>query len=110
MTIDELEARAAEIENEMRLLQIQLIDTKIELKGIKRKFTAKKHKKIHITDHAMIRYLERMYGLDVEAMRKEILSPKVRLGAYFTEAGNHEINEEVYAVVRHNKVITVIRN
>lgn len=27
---------------------------------------------VHVTDHAVIRYLERVMGLDVEALRREI--------------------------------------
>lgn len=30
--------------------------------------------KLHVTDHAVLRFIERMYGLDVEALRAELRS------------------------------------
>jgi len=39
---------------------------------------------VYITDHAILRYLERGYGLDVEAVRDEMVSaarPAVDFGA-----------------------------
>ena len=32
-----------------------------------------------ITDHAVLRYLERKYGFDIEKIRKEMLTPAVSL-------------------------------
>ena len=31
-----------------------------------------KHPRTHVTDHAVLRYLERVRGVDVEALRREI--------------------------------------
>lgn len=31
-----------------------------------------KHRRFRVTDHAVIRYLERVQGVDVEAVRREI--------------------------------------
>lgn len=31
-----------------------------------------KHRRFRVTDHAVIRYLERVQGIDVEAIRREI--------------------------------------
>lgn len=36
-----------------------------------------------ITDHAVLRYLERAYGLDVEAIKVEMNSPVVQLAEGF---------------------------
>lgn len=33
----------------------------------------------YVSDHAIVRHLERVYGLDVEAIRAEIASPVVHL-------------------------------
>lgn len=35
-------------------------------------------KEIGVSDHAVVRYLERRKGMDIEAIRNEILSDKVR--------------------------------
>lgn len=37
----------------------------------------------HITDHAILRYLERSYGLNVDAIRAEMATPVVELASGF---------------------------
>lgn len=37
----------------------------------------------HVTDHAIVRHLERAYGLDVDAIRAEIATPVVQLAEGF---------------------------
>lgn len=50
--------------------QIQEVEEKIQtLKG--------SHNTIIISEHAIIRYLERVYGLDLEKIRQEILPPPI---------------------------------
>lgn len=39
---------------------------------------------VHVTDHAVIRYLERVMGYDIESLRRQIghqMSPAAELGA-----------------------------
>lgn len=36
-------------------------------------------KPIHVTDHAVVRYFERVLGVDVDLIRKELSSPTVQL-------------------------------
>jgi CRISPR/Cas system-associated endonuclease Cas3-HD len=42
---------------------------------------------IHVTDHAIVRYMERVYGIDIERIRAELASPTAaladRIGAPF---------------------------
>lgn len=37
----------------------------------------------HVSDHAVLRHLERVYGLDVDAIRAEIATPVVALAEGF---------------------------
>lgn len=37
----------------------------------------------HITDHAVVRYLERVYGVDIEAIRNEMRCPAIETAANF---------------------------
>jgi len=32
----------------------------------------------YVTDHAVLRYIERKYGFDIDAIRKEMLTPQVK--------------------------------
>ncbi|MHB2265832.1 hypothetical protein [Aliihoeflea sp. PC F10.4] len=57
-------------------------------------------KPIHITDHAMLRYLERAHGLDIEAVRLHLEKRAVnavRLGAVAVTV------ENVKLVIEHHK-------
>lgn len=58
-----------------------------------------------VTDHAVIRYLERVYEMDIAKLRAEILSPQVRaalkLGASAVNVG------EFRYVLEGNTVITI---
>lgn len=60
----------------------------------------------HVSDHAIIRYLERVEGLDVDSIRKKILTPFIsdaaRLGALSASTGGFKY------VFKNSTVITVI--
>lgn len=63
-----------------------------------------------VTEHAMLRYLERIYGLDIEAMRDEILA-EGRAGVIFLiENGKVPIGEGHHLVVQGRRVLTVVPN
>lgn len=47
---------------------------------------------IIITDHAIVRYLERVYGLDLESLKQEItakIKPAIEIGAASVRIGDH---------------------
>ncbi|MDT8856450.1 hypothetical protein RNZ50_15760 [Paracoccaceae bacterium Fryx2] len=59
---------------------------------------------VPVTDHAVIRYLERVVGIDVEALRDEIrakVEPGVRLGACGVRSGgfNYRIIDGVVVTI-----------
>jgi hypothetical protein len=59
---------------------------------------------IHVTDHALVRYLERVHGVDMEALRK-------RIGRKVRKAVSHGANgvriKGVSFKLIDNRVITV---
>ncbi len=59
---------------------------------------------ITVSDHAIIRYLERKFNLDIEAIREEILTPE-RLSAI--KAGATKIKTDgIDFIIRDNVVVT----
>lgn len=46
---------------------------------------------VRVTDHAVVRYLQRVYGLDVEAIRAEILPPDVAAMAARQGPGEYDV-------------------
>ena len=61
-----------------------------------------------VTDHALVRYLERVKGLDVEAIRAEILTDRNVAAFEFVGQGKVPICRGAKAVVRDMTVITVV--
>jgi hypothetical protein len=61
---------------------------------------------IVVTDHAVIRYMERAMGIDVDAVRAKILSDCGSRAAALPNA-NLAIPGGLYAVVRDGAVVTI---
>ena len=65
-------------------------------------------RKIAISDHGLLRYLERVKGIDIEAIKKEMIPEEL------LELSDHDIKDLNYEktglkyVVKGNKIITVI--
>lgn len=65
-------------------------------------------RKITISEHGLLRYLERVKGIDIEAIKKEMIPEEL------LELSDHEIKDLNYEkiglkyVVKGNKIITVI--
>lgn len=64
----------------------------------------KDNDKIEVTDHALVRYLEKRF--DLEQFRKEILTD-INIQAIKAGADSISVNSQKF-VIKNNKVITVI--
>lgn len=60
-----------------------------------------------VTDHALVRYLERVIGLDVEAFRLTMLTPDQLLMAKSLKECDIPLGGGVTAVVRGGIVVTI---
>lgn len=64
-------------------------------------------KEIIISEHAILRYLERVYKLDVTKLYKEIVTPKVQ--EQIKEFGNGTYSVEAFSIkVVDNVVVTIL--
>jgi hypothetical protein len=60
-----------------------------------------------VSDHAVVRYLERVYGIDMDVIRAEIVTPVVQLAEGFgcgTVVGRHGCR----VMIRDGVVTTVV--
>lgn len=64
---------------------------------------------ISVTDHAVVRYLERHYGLDIDDLKSEMLGGDVR--SLYAKFGNGEfaISGGMKAVIKDGTVVTVLK-
>lgn len=68
-------------------------------------------KTIHITDHAMLRYLERVQGLDIEALRDKLSKKATRAYAAAESIGGGEYAIKVDGFrmrVQSDHVVTIL--
>lgn len=64
---------------------------------------------IGVSDHALIRYLERHIGLEFDAYRDEILSDQLKLAIATCGDGKYPIpGTKCTAVVKNESIVTVL--
>ena len=77
------------------------------LKKLRKKIDKATPKELFVTDHALIQYMRRALGLDIEEFKKQIREP---IEAQVRVLGNGKfplIKGELQAVVKNNKVVTI---
>lgn len=106
--LKEVKKELEELHLEMKSLGNQMNDKKSVAGNLRKKLKdAEKAKKIHITDHALLRYIERILGIDVEQIRNEILTEETRYQVFVLGDGKYPVNNDHYVIIRDNALITV---
>ena len=76
-----------------------------ELKDVQREISALDAQNVMVSDHAVVRWLERMEGLDLEAVRAKIASEaKPHLGTVGTVA----LGGGLVMLIDRNRVVTIM--
>lgn len=87
-------------------LNKKLYELKLEKEKLENEIDAE-HKTIEVTDHALIRYIERIYGLDVDRLKAEIASEEVT-ELIRKNRGKGKIPKDDYHLVLDNyKIVTI---
>lgn len=61
-----------------------------------------------VTDHAVLRYMERIMGFDVEAIRREIEGERRELKAKIDLGASSVKRDDCVLVIRNKQVVTVL--
>lgn len=67
----------------------------------------KEGNKIIVSEHAMLRYIERVLGIDLKEIEKCILTDEVKEQYKIVGNGRFPINDEFRALIRDNVVVTI---
>lgn len=107
-----LEIEVAQKEKDVKEMQRDLSRLMSQLDGVQKEIESIKStggKVAVISEHAIIRYLERAMGLDLEQLRSEIHSDKFK-SAYKAMGGNgrYPIGNGVTAVVRDGVIVSIV--
>lgn len=89
--LDNLRRKRVEVQTEINATQVEYDRTKATLERYMNS------KDPLVTDHAVLRYLERVHGLDMSKVREEILSPQLEAAIRFTQTGRFKSDGLVYA-------------
>lgn len=64
---------------------------------------------IHISDHAIVRYCERVLGLDVKQLKEDMISPRVEASIKALGDGRYPVGSNHQALVVGGVVVTVVK-
>jgi len=107
--ISNLEAEIRSLEREKTRITGLLGPKKQEIHNLRVQLEKQKTEEVRgVTDHAVLRYLERIFGLDTDAIRAEILSQMG--GSQALKAGDFKLRKRdgTAVVVKDGKVVTVM--
>jgi predicted RNase H-like nuclease (RuvC/YqgF family) len=107
--IAEIEERLSSLREQDKNLRKQIREEERRLLTAKEKLErlTKKAEEPILTDHALVRYLERVKGIDIAQMKKEILNDKLR--ELIGTLGNGKFPCDGFtAIVKDNQVITIL--
>ena len=102
--VADAEALRIEIASKQRTLSQQMKDIERMKSEINK---LNKTDELKVTEHAIVRYFERVKGFDIEQIESEILSEKVR-GFVEKLGGNGTYPNDGHQVVMKNKVVITI--
>lgn len=116
--------------HELKALQVQLTKAQAEEKAEKENLTAaegkykaakartaalkariesaKQSEEPMVTEHALLRYIERVYGVDLEEIKNQILTPTTIKAIKTLGSGKYPLQAGGKAVVKGLNVISVI--
>lgn len=81
---------------------------KEQLKAINQKITDLENSEVIVTEHAIIRYLERAMGLDLEQIKREILSERNEALIEQLGSGKYPIGSGLKAVVKGKAIVSIV--
>lgn len=101
--LGQAESLNAQAEKERKLRRTELALIQDKLKAVRQQY-----KDIQVTDHAIVRYLERVIGLDIEACKQEMLKklPKGYKHSDDIQAIKLD-NSDLQYIIRDNLIVSV---
>lgn len=98
------------IEREKELVEERLDIATKRLNEMKKELNElKKNKKMIVSEHAILRYLERILGLDLKVIENEILTDDVVKQYKVLGNGKYPMGNGYKAVIKDNVVLTIVK-
>lgn len=83
-----------------------MLQTKPKRSGISRR---RKQNEIGVSDHAVVRYIQRVIGIDIDEIKNQIMPESMRKSLHGIGLKNKvSVSENHYAVLEDDVVVTVL--
>lgn len=113
-----LESQLHKAESEVALCKVELLSKQKEYDTLRKNLNTIKekiskltsNKEIIISEHALLRYVERVLNIDVEEISNSILTDQFKTLVYTLGDGKIPLNNDFTAIVKDNVVTTIISN
>lgn len=100
--------RLQEMAAEKEILEAEILSKQKKLKEINTKIKAHYAKGgIDLTDHAIVRYMERRFKINIDLLKAEILTPELLEQMKILGGRGKFISGDYTFVIENNKIITV---
>ncbi len=107
----ELSAKLEGLKIQKSTLDKEISATNQNISNIKQKIDKlKDNGNLIVSEHAIIRYIERVLGIDIEEINSKILTEEIVKQVEILGNGTYSVNEgEFKVVIKDNVIITVIK-
>lgn len=107
---DIIQAEVIRAEANQKKAQQEASRLQNELKRINNLIAQEQQKEPNITDHAVVRYFERVYGFNMDEIRAEILNTNIKAQIKAFCSGRFPSGSGWTAIVKQNTIISIITN
>ncbi len=108
--ITKAEAEHASLQQEQRDASIAADRASKKLKALKQKLADHTQSSAVpiVSEHALLRYIERIHGIDIEEVRKRILTPTTIQAARVVKSGAFPLECGGRAVIKNNTIVSIV--
>lgn len=114
--LKQLQSRKSRLEVEIKQLDIQSKELQSRLDKTRHQFR-ELSKRIHtlqnsnptITEHAILRYIERAMGFNIEQIKNEILTDDLAEKIKLLGSGHYPVPGECLAVVKNMTIVSIVK-
>lgn len=103
--VDDLKVRQSEIQKEAHVKQKKLQELIIEEKKLTEDPATKE---VDITDHAVLRFMERVMKVDLQEIKKQMLPDAVKNQIETLGNGRYPISSNAYVIIKNGSAVSVI--
>ncbi len=102
-----LDAELRQLRNEIGRLSKKENELKLSMVTVRKQIDRITSTQPTISEHALLRYVERVLEIDLKELREKILSPKVVDIIKTVGSGRVPIDERFEVIVKNNVVVTI---